>query len=124
MAKMLSQYAINILRMAPDFSNICHFNDISDELDRQYNNWVLLACHLWIMWKNMPNNRFRPYDLVTRAEFWTALSRLLYNTSDWDDVYYSTHLQLLNRLWIISNTDPKLRELRGYVMLMLMRSSN
>jgi hypothetical protein len=30
----------------------------------------------------MQNNEFRPNDKVTRAEFVTALSRLLYNTPD------------------------------------------
>jgi hypothetical protein len=30
----------------------------------------------------MPNNKFRPDDEVTRAEFATALSRMLYQTSD------------------------------------------
>jgi hypothetical protein len=75
------------------------------------------------MWQNMPNNSFRPYDLVTRAEFATALSRLLYWTKDWSDFYYSTHLQKLRREWIITNADPRMHEVRWYVMLMLMRSS-
>jgi hypothetical protein len=30
----------------------------------------------------MPNNNFRPNDEVTRAEFATALSRMLYNIED------------------------------------------
>ncbi|MBR7036457.1 S-layer homology domain-containing protein [bacterium] len=30
----------------------------------------------------MPDNNFRPNDEVTRAEFATALSRMLYHTSD------------------------------------------
>jgi hypothetical protein len=30
----------------------------------------------------MPNNKFRPNDEVTRAEFVTALSRMIYNTQD------------------------------------------
>jgi hypothetical protein len=36
------------------------------------------------MWQNMSNNKFRPNDEVTRAEFATALSRLLYNTDEWE----------------------------------------
>jgi hypothetical protein len=31
----------------------------------------------------MNNNEFRPSDTVTRAEFTSALSRLLYNTEDY-----------------------------------------
>jgi hypothetical protein len=73
------------------------------------------------MWQNMPNNEFRPYDLVTRAEFATALSRLLYNMEDWKPVYYEPHIYILNKMWIISDTNPNLQERRWYVMLMLLR---
>ena len=74
-----------------------------------------------IMWVNMKNNNFNPYDPVTRAQFATALSRLLFLTKDWTDKYYSTHISKLQRDKIITNTDPTLKELRWYVMLMLMR---
>jgi hypothetical protein len=30
----------------------------------------------------MPDNEFRPFDMVTRAEFATALSRMLYQLAD------------------------------------------
>jgi hypothetical protein len=53
----------------------------------------------------------------------TALSRLLYDTEDGEILYYSTHMELLNKMWIISVTDPDMIELRWYVMLMLMRSA-
>ena len=62
--------------------------------------------------------------MVTRAEFATALSRLLFNTPDGEDVYYTTHLQKLMDEKIITNNNPDLQELRGYVMIMLMRSAN
>ena len=120
MAKMLSQYAINILNKNPDTSKNCTFADVTNTLDTQYNNWVTLACQLWIMWINI--QKFRPNDIVTRAEFGTALSRLLYGTADWGNNYYSTHLKMLKNNWIISNTNPNLQEKRWYVMLMLMRS--
>jgi hypothetical protein len=90
-------------------------------LDKDYDYWVTKACQLWIMWVNMPNNKFYPNWWVTRAEFATALSRLLYWTKDWTEKYYSTHITKLRREWIITNTDPALWELRGYVMLMLKR---
>ena len=75
----------------------------------------------------MPWNKFRPNDEVSRAEFATALSRLLYSTSDWKyqstSKYYEPHMQKLKQEWIITNTDPKMKESRGYVMIMLMRSA-
>ena len=123
MAKMLSQYAINVLGKTPDTTRQNKFNDMSEKLDSEYDDWVTLAYQLWIMWINMPSNKFRPYDEVTRAEFTTALSRLLYNLPDWTDKYYSTHIYKLYNEWIITVTDPTMKELRGYVMLMLMRSA-
>ena len=122
MAKMLSQYAINILWMEPDESRIAEFSDVDENLDSEYDDWVTLAYQLWIMWINMPDDRFRPFDLVPRSEFVTALSRMKYGTPDGKEKYYSTHMELLNKLWIITVTDPDMKELRWYVMLMLMRS--
>ncbi len=123
MAKMLSYYAINVLWLQPDETRVNKFNDVSDQMDAEYNNAVSLAYQLWIMWINMPKNRFRPNDLVTRAEFATALSRMLYKIADWKDKYYSTHLAKLMEEKIITNNNPNLQELRGYVMIMLMRSA-
>ena len=75
----------------------------------------------------MKNNLFRPYDEVTRAEFSTALSRLLYSTPEWrykaTKKYYEPHIAKLYNEWIINNTNPNLKEKRWYVILMLMRSS-
>lgn len=124
MAKMLSEYAINVLWYYYDDTLICNFDDISREISNSYNNWDCKAFALWIMWQNIWNNKFRPFDIVTRAEFGTALSRLLYNTPDGYDIYYSTHLSKLYDEWIISNTNPDLQELRWYIMLMLMRATN
>ena len=74
------------------------------------------------MWINI--DKFRPDDLVTRAEFGTALSRMLYATADWEKAYYETHLAKLLEEKIITVDTPDLQELRGYVMIMLMRSAN
>jgi len=122
MAKMLSQYAINVLWIKPDETRVNKFNDVSDDLNADYNNSVTLAYQLWIMWINMPKNRFRPYDEVTRAEFWTALSRMLYKIADWINEYYSPHLLKLKQEKIITNDDHNIKELRWYIMIMLMRS--
>ena len=126
MAKMLSQYAINVLWKTPDTTRYNKFADVSDALDAEYDSWVTLAYQLWIMWINMPNNRFRPDDYVPRSEFVTALSRMKYNTSDWEYAwtpeFYKNHMGLLSRLWIITNTNPTMLELRWYVMIMLMRA--
>lgn len=123
MAKMLSMYAMNVLWKKPANTIVPNFEDVSEDLNEQYDYWISLAYQLWIMWINMQENKFRPHDLVTRAEFATALSRLLYWTADWNEFYYSTHLNKLFEKWIIANTNPSLQELRWYVMIMLMRSA-
>ena len=125
MAKMLSQYAINVLWQEPDTTQNNKFNDVSNKMDADYDNWVTLAYQLGIMWQNMPNNNFRPNDEVTRAEFVTALSRMLFNIEDWKGniKYYEPHMTKLFSEWIITNTNPKLKEKRWYVMIMLMRTA-
>ena len=127
MAKMLSQYAINVLWKEPDVSKwIVRFNDVSNDMDKNYDNGVTLSYQLWIMWQNMPNNKFRPNDEVTRAEFVSAFSRMLYNTSDGEyrstPKYYIHHMEKLKWEWIVTNDNPKMKEKRWYVMIMLMRS--
>ena len=128
MAKMLSYYAINVLWQEPDAEKwVVKFSDVTNKLDKEYDNWVTLAYQLGIMWQNMPNNKFRPNDEVTRAEFATALSRLLYNTDEWEykwtRKYYEPHIAKLYNEWIINNTDSKMKEKRWYVMIMLMRTA-
>ena len=121
MAKMLSNYAMNILWKVPANSIVPDFPDVSQKMNDDYGWAVTLSYQLWIMWKWI--NKFRPNDIVSRAEFWTALSRMLYWTPDWEWNYYSTHLDKLHKEWVISNTNPNLKELRWYVMIMLMRSA-
>ena len=126
MAKMLSQYAINVLWKTLDTSKTIKFNDVTDKRNRDYDNWVTLAYQLWIMWQNMKDNNFRPDDEVSRAEFATALSRLLYSISDGEykntSKYYIHHMEKLKKEWIITKDDPRMKEKRWYVMIMLMRS--
>jgi hypothetical protein len=110
-----------VLGLKPDTSKKPNFDDVDENMDREYDNWVTLAYQLWIM--GIWVKSFRPYDTVTRAEFATALSRMLFWLKDGNDAYYTTHINKLYVEWIIGNKDPYLQELRGYVMLMLMRSA-
>ncbi|MEI6117850.1 MAG: hypothetical protein WCP92_00935 [bacterium] len=63
---------------------------------------------------------------VTRAQFGTVLSRTLYkdayNTST-ATTWYQRHLEALKEKGIMTKIDnPTIEEIRGYVMLMFMRS--
>ena len=127
MAKMLSNYAMNVMWRKPDISKwTVKFNDVTNKMDKSYDNDVTLSYQLWIMWQNMPNNNFRPNDEVTRAEFVSAFSRMLYNTSDGEyrstSKYYIHHMEKLKWEWIVTNDNPNMKEKRWYVMLMLLRS--
>ena len=126
MAKMLSNFAINVLWQEPDTEKgVVKFDDVTNKMDKQYDNAVIKAYQLWIMWQNVKNNEFRPNDEVTRAEFASALSRLLYNTEEWEYKwtwkYYIPHIAKLYNEWIINKADPKIKEKRWYVMTMLKR---
>ena len=129
MAKMLSNYAINSLGLEPDTTKDCYFSDVSSNLDRQYDNWITKACQLGLMWVWI--KQFYPNWKVTRAEFWTVLSRAL-NANNISKLakmndaspYYYDHLRYLNEEWIMNNiSNPSNFELRGRVMLMLNRSA-
>ena len=120
LAKMISNYAKNVLWKTLDTTKTCLF--LNSNVSADLVQYMTESCQLWLMWQGISD--FRPNDSVTRAEFWTVLSRMLFNTEDWTDKYYSTHLAKLKSEWIISNDNPDLKELRWFVMLMLMRSDN
>lgn len=134
MAKMISNFAMNVLWLEPDTSKDCSFSDVSTSLDAQYNYWVTQACQLWLMWiwgDGKKSDKFNPNWIVTRAQFATAFSRALIK-SNWKNIkdgnpYYSTHLQYLQSEWIIksvSNPLPSTVEKRWNVMIMMMRAAN
>lgn len=120
MAKMISNYAINILWKTPDTAKTCLF--IDSNINPGLVPFVTKSCQLWLMWQWVTS--FRPKDSVTRAEFWTVLSRALrWDKNEWWSTYYENHLKALKSEWIMNKIDtPMNKEVRGYVMLMLMRS--
>ena len=139
LAKMMSQFAINVVWAKPNiWKEWCDkFNDIANETDEL--KWYMkTACELWLMWlhadgKTVKDN-FDPNNYVTRAEFGTVLSRFLYldennlttqEIQEWAE-WYSKHLSALKLNWIMTQIDGERitsKELRWYVMLMLMRSA-
>jgi len=106
----------------PDSTLTCSFPDMKNE-SIEMRIYSKTACQLGIMWQNM--NNFEPNTKITRAQFWTILSRLLYGnvhnsneTIDW----YSKHLQALKKSNFIKNSNkPNSNESRWYIMLMLMK---
>lgn len=81
---------------------------------------------MWLNSDGVPTDTFNPRNEVTRAEFGTAFSRLLYgnkNNTDDTNKRYTKHLEALKNDWIMNLIDvPEMKELFGNVLLMLMRT--
>jgi hypothetical protein len=122
MAKMLSVYAVEVLGLTADEAKTCNFSDI-DSVKGDLHDYIIESCKLGIMGQGI--NAFRPYDTLSRAEFGTALSRVLWGDTYNDGTpYYVKHLNALKDAGImtqIANAETT-KEIRGYVMLMLQRS--
>ena len=92
--------------------------------------YATVACQLGLMGLNAngtPNALFNPNEEVTRAQFGTALSRLLYgkayNATRSTQLRYAAHLKALKDVGIMTKIDtPMMPELRGNVFLMLFRA--
>jgi hypothetical protein len=127
MAKMITNFAIRIAGMVPDISRQCNFTDIANQ-STEMKLYIKLSCQLGLMGlksDGTPDTTFNPTDEVTRSQFGTVLSRLIRGTRyDGGTPYYQAHLQALNTAHIMNNiTDPSaMKEIRGYVMLMLQRT--
>lgn len=133
MAKMISEFSINVLWLKLDKTKDCNFYDTSPDLDAQYNNWVTKVCQLWLMWIYddwTKSDYFNPKKTVTRWEWATILSRAI-RLSEWSNVikngnpFYEPHINYLLLRWIVNSYDnpsPKSEEKRWNVMLMLYKA--
>ena len=127
MAKMISQYAVNVEYKIPNPAEKCNFKDIS-KVTPDLIPYIKEVCQLGIMGRNSDGTvspNFNPYGLVTRAQFATMLSRVLYgnvyDTTKWN--YRDKHMQTLYNKGIIKAMNPIIYEQRWWIFLMLYRSS-
>ena len=127
MAKMMVMFAKSVLGKERVKTGIVQYPDVDSSLG-DLASYIQLAYQFQIMWIDAngdPIENFNPNGEVTRAEFATVLSRILYGSEynqEWAD-FYSKHLEALKEASILKNTTPTMKELRGWVMLMLMRTS-
>ena len=92
---------------------------------------MVTSCQLERMWIHTANHKtivdFKPKKFVSRAEFWTVLSRILwwntYEASKNSSKYYVDHLDNLKSEGILSNINPTLKERRSYAVLMVYRAA-
>ena len=125
---MMSQYMTKVLWKTPVDAEKAEYADVDESLG-DLADFIQTAYAYKIMWINAdgtPLKNFNPNGKVTRAEYATVFSRVLYgdkyNKSEWN--YYEDHLNALKEAGILTNTTPTIQEIRGWVMLMMYRSSN
>ena len=87
-----------------------------------------MSCQLELMWIHTVNYEpipdFMPSKRVSRAEFGTVLSRVLWwnKYEGTNSNYYINHLNALKENNIITNINPNITEYRAWVFLMLYRA--
>jgi hypothetical protein len=134
MAKIVVNFMINVLWMKlptviPDHCK--NWNDDPTIWESDEIKWyATISCALWVMWIDMLNNEFLPNDIVSRAEFWTVVSRVLWwNTFNVVHTpltpYYKLHLNQLKNNDIMTQINKPLtvKELRKRVWLVFKRVS-
>jgi len=123
MAKMMVNYATEVLGQTPDTNVTCEFTDVANESD-ELQGYITEACQLGLMGVGI--TAFNPNGVVTRAQFGTVLSRALYGDIYNDgDPYYVNHLEALRDAGVMNNiSNPNANEVRGYVMLMMQRAAD
>ncbi len=126
MAKMISNFAINIMDKDISTGVRCEFDDMT-KLPKEAQYYAIAACRLWLMGYESDGKRtkhtFDPNTEVDRAQFGTILSRLIRgDKNNGGDIYYQRHLEALKKEWIMTKIDkPLSKELRGRVMVMMKR---
>lgn len=128
-AKMMTNFATEILGKKIDETKTCLFTDIKNE-DSEAQGYITKVCQLGIMWYQgdgkTQQQLFQPNEILTRAQFGTIISRLLRgntnNTTATDTAqWYTHHLDALLKAGFISNIDPDLIEERIYIWTILQR---
>ncbi len=135
MAKMVVNFVVNVLGYSEptEIPEICKTRNDEQTVreSQEIRNYADRSCALWIMWIDMEDNKFLPNDIVSRAEFGTIVSRILY----WDvynvkhtveHPYYENHLKVLKDNWFMTQIDSPLtrKELRKRVWVIFKRVSS
>ena len=126
MAKMMSVFAVKVLGKSPVLTGTVDYKDLN-QVNGDLTGYIKQAYQLQIMGidaKGNPITNFNPNAQVTRAEFATVLSRVLYGDKyNQEGINFAEkHLEALKAAGILKDTTPTMKELRGWVMLMLMRA--
>jgi hypothetical protein len=125
---MMVQYMINVLHKKPILNKDISYPDVDGSL-WDLEAYIKLAYQyqiMWIHWNWQPLEEFAPNRIVTRKEFATVFSRILF----WDRFnidgpeYWTNHIDALKEISVLKDGNPALQEVRGRVMLMMYRSAD
>lgn len=136
-AKLMSMFTTQIMGIYPDTNKKwCDaYNDI-DTISNEMKFFAKTACQLNLMGQEANGTTakasFDPNDIITRAEFWTILSRLIYgdvyNIYSWEETTYKRYEKHLNELKedkiMMKIQNPFVQERRSRILLMLHRVNN
>ena len=116
-----------VLQKEPVIIDTTTYKDVNSNKLWDLTWYIQLAYQYQIMWINAdwsPMENFSPNKPVSRWEFATVLSRVLFGNTynqNWLK-YYEQHISALNNANILNNTDPNITEWRWWIMTMLYRS--
>lgn len=120
-SKMVINYLENVVWLNQTPSNLCIFSD-EDSIIKTLIPYAKKTCAYEIMWSD--GKDFKPMNYVSRAQLWTALSRILW----WDEYnldeewYYIYHFNALRQSGIMKNiNNPQAYAKRWDVLVMLKR---
>ena len=127
LAKMMSVYVTKVLGKQPVLTGVAQYPDVDSKMG-DLADYIQLAYQLQIMGIHHDGTAlpyFEPNKFVTRAEFATVFSRVLYGAKYNQDGegWANGHLNALKEAGILKNITPNMLELRGRVLLMLQRST-
>ena len=129
LAKMMVEFMSWTLKKQPIITWEVNYRDVNYKKLWDLAWYVQLAYQYQIMWINAdwtPIEDFNPNKTVTRSEFATVLSRIIFEdkyNQDWEN-YYEKHIKALEKVNILGNTDPNLIEARWWIMIMLYKSKD
>ena len=128
LAKMMVVFMSWVLEKEPIITGSTVYKDVKEEKLWDLAWYIQLAYQYQIMWINAdgtPMENFNPNKPVSRWEFATVLSRVLfgdtYNQNG--SKYYEKHIEALNKANILSDKNPDLTEWRWWIIKMLYRTT-
>jgi len=129
LAKMMVVYMSWVLQKEPVVTDEVNYKDINSRKLWNLTWYIQLAYQYQIMGINAdwsPMDNFNPNEPVSRWEFATVLSRVLFGEIyNQDGInYYEQHIEALNKANILNDTNPNLTEWRWWIMTMLYRSQS